>query len=270
MNQRACFLAVVLSTVSMTAFAKAPIGGDTFDSDASAANWSTPFETNFGRLLFPGAINLEPRLAYTTVDPGGPSAQDFAALAWARYDPRPATEWTFQIDVSLPNLSLTAGQSVFFGLEVSDQSSPNTLFSLGYNSRAGSVHEFTAVTPNGTVTRQCTVANPCGTATEISDLTAIRFRFDGLTNTLITEFDPNASDGYSWTTLSTTPNFIPDTVYVFGQSSNRTVTLADNVYGDNVVTSAVLVPEPSTYVMLVLGGGLLGWLTRAARSRVAS
>jgi len=42
------------------------------------------------------------------------------------------------------------------------------------------------------------------------------------------------------------------------------------VYGDNVVTSAVLVPEPSTYVMLFLGGGLLGWLTLAARSRVSS
>ena len=64
------------------------------------------------------------------------------------------------------------------------------------------------------------------------------------------------------------PRLHPDTVYVFGQSSNRDVTAADNVYGDNVVTTAVLVPEPSTYAMLVLGVGLLGWVTRAARGRV--
>jgi len=87
---------------------------------------------------------------------------------------------------------------------------------------------------------------------------------------LFTDFDPNASDGYSWTNLSTTPDFIPDTIYVFGQSSNRAVTAADNVYGDNVMTTAVLVPEPSTYAIFMLGIALLGWVTRASRSRILS
>src|SRR4051794_4024842 len=266
MNQRACFLALLLSTVSIVTFARAPIGGENYGDDAS---WSMPpFTINLGRLTLAGQ-----KIGYTTADlPGGSSNQDFAALAWARYDPRPATEWTFQMDVSLPtNLVVGRDQSVFFGLEVNDQRNPNSLFSLGYNSRAGSTQEFAAVTPTGTVTRQCTVAKPCGTATQISDITALRFRFDGTTNTLFTQFDPNAADAdKTWIDLSSTPDFIPQTVYVFGQSSNRPVTAAENVYGTNIVTTAVLVPEPSTYAMLVLGVGLVGWLTRATRYRLTS
>jgi len=48
------------------------------------------------------------------------------------------------------------------------------------------------------------------------------------------------------------------------------VTAADNVYGDNVMTTAVLVPEPSTYAIFMLGIALLGWVTRASRSRILS
>src|SRR3954447_2813771 len=94
MNQRACFLALLLSTVSIAALARAPIGGENYGDDAS---WSMPpFTINLGRLTLAGQ-----KVGYTTADlPGGSSNQDFAALAWARYDPRPATEWTFQIDVS--------------------------------------------------------------------------------------------------------------------------------------------------------------------------
>jgi hypothetical protein len=265
MNQRACFLAILLSTFSMATLAKAPIGGDDFDdNDRSVVNWPSPFTINHGLLT-----ETNKRLEFTSLM-GESSTQDFAAWAWGRYDPRAAQEWTFQIDVSLPDLALTANQSVLFGLEVNDQRNPSSVFSMGYNSLAGGTHVFTAVTPTGTISRQCSALDPCGSATAISDLTTIRFRFDGTTNTLFTEFDPNARDGdTSWTSLSTTLDFIPDTVYAFGQSSNRAVTSADNVYGDNVVTTAILVPEPSTYVMMGLGVGLLGWLTRAARSRAS-
>jgi hypothetical protein len=268
MKQHACsvVVATLLFTVSMATFAKAPINGEDY---ANQASWSSEvFERNFGRLTIAGQ-----RIGYTAANlPGqSPSNQDFAALAWAQYDPRPATEWTYQIDISLPDLSLAALQSVFFGLEANDQRNPNNRFSLGYNSSAGSTHEFTAVTPDGIVTRQCSIATPCGTATAIASLTRLRFRFDGTSNTLFTEFDPNLSDNdHAWIELSATDDFIPDTVYVFGQSSNRTVAPADNVYGTNVVTTAVLVPEPSTYVMLVLGVGLVSWLTRTGRTRIAS
>ena len=268
MNQRACLVGLILSTVSMGTLAGAPIGSDNFDDNSrSPVNWAEEFTTNLGRLQEAGQ-----RLQYTTAgNPGESSPLDFAAWVWGRNDPRPAQEWTFQLDVSLPDLKLTASQSVFFGLEAADQRNPQAVFSLGYNSRAGGTpHTFTAVTPKGTVTRECTVLTPCGSYTSISDLTAIRFRFDGATSTLFTDFDPNASDGYSWTNLSTTPDFIPDTIYVFGQSSNRAVTAADNVYGDNVMTTAVLVPEPSTYAIFMLGIALLGWVTRASRSRILS
>jgi len=266
MNQCACFLAIVLSTLSVTTFAQAPIGSDNFDDNSrSTVNWPSPFAMNNGLL-----DEKNQRLEYTSLM-GGASTQAFAAWAWGRYDPRPAQEWTFQIDVSLPDLDLTATESVLFGLEVNDQRNPSSVFSMGYNSLAGGTHVFTAVTPTGTISRQCSVADPCGSATEISDLTTIRFRFEKASNTLFTEFDPNARDAdKSWTSLAATPNFIPDTIYVFGQSSNRAVTSDDNVYGDNVVTTAILVPEPSTYAMLVLGAGLLGWVTRAARGRVSS
>src|SRR5215210_3989935 len=114
MKQHACsvVLAILLLTASLATFAKAPIGGENYANDAS---WSSEaFERNFGKLTLAGQ-----RIGYTAANlPGqSPSNQDFAALAWAQYDPRPATQWTYQIDISLPALSLTALQSVFFGLE---------------------------------------------------------------------------------------------------------------------------------------------------------
>ena len=48
------------------------------------------------------------------------------------------------------------------------------------------------------------------------------------------------------------------------------MTSASNVYGANVVTTAVVVPEPSTYAILGLGIGLVGWLARRSRNTVPS
>jgi len=262
MNQRACFVAFMLCTVSIASFARSPVGSDNFIPPPD--NWGAQFETNFGRLT-----EANQRLEYTT-DGANSSTQDFAAWTWNSYTDTPAS-WTFQIDINVPDLSLSAAQYVLFGLEVNDQRDPQHVFSFGYNSFADNRHEFTAVTPNGTFTRQCSAATPCAGLTQIGELTALRLRFDATSNTLFTDFDANGPNGgYTWVNLSTTPNFLPDTIFAFGQSSNLGLTPADNVYGANVVTTAVVVPEPSTYAMLGWGLGLVGWLARRSRKPVPS
>ena len=181
MNQRACFVAFILCTASIASFARAPVGSDNFTPPPD--NWAPQMGQNFGQLT-----EANQRLEYTT-NGTNPSQLDFAAWAWASYTDTPAN-WTFQIDINLPDLSLAAAQYVFFGLEVNDERDPQHVFSFGYNSRAGASfasagHEFTAVTPNGTFTSQCNAATPCG------ELTALRLRFDATSNTLFTDFDPN-------------------------------------------------------------------------------
>ena len=99
------------------------------------------------------------RLRYiTSGDPGGSSTQDFAAWAWGRYDPRPAQG----VDVSdrcIVAGSHTCRVAVRF-LRVGGRTTNairNSLVLAGIQLAVpASTHEFTAVTPTGTVTRQCT------------------------------------------------------------------------------------------------------------------
>jgi len=268
MNQRAYFVAFILCTASFASFARAPVGSDDFTPPPD--NWGPgpPAVLNYGQLT-----EANQRLEYTTQG-NNHSQTDFAQWSWNSYTDTPAS-WTFQIDINLPDLNLDPAQYVLFGLKLNDQRDPEHVFSFGYNSFAGAsfavAHEFTAVTPNGTFSRQCSATTPCAGLTEIGELTALRLRFDATSNTLFTDFDANGPNGgYTWVNLSSTPNFIPDTIFVFGQSSNRSVTSADNVYGANVSTTTVVVPEPSTYAMLGLGIGLVGWLARGSRKLVPS
>jgi len=55
------------------------------------------------------------RLEYFTAD--SPTPNDFAAWNWNRYGGVDNQSWTFQMDISLPDLALNPGQRVFIGLQ---------------------------------------------------------------------------------------------------------------------------------------------------------
>jgi len=126
---------------------------------------------------------------------------------------------------------------------------------LSYTSFAGPLHELIAIDPIQTINRQCTATDPCNGITAIDDTINLRMRYDSLSKTLVTEFDPNGGRD-SFVNLSTTTRFVPSALFVFGQSINRQVTSADDVYADSVVTTAAVVPEQAHYAFLDLGVGL--------------
>jgi hypothetical protein len=260
MKQRVRFSSLVLLIVSMAAFGRTPIGGDDFEDNVrSPTNWGDSFHANFGQLT-----EANHRLEFTSSDQASSNIDNFGRWMWNAYTSQPMRQWTYQMDVSMPNRSLEPGESTFFGFQVSNKD--RTSFVSSYNFVSGSSHEFVEEgASTGPVSRRCTAAEPCGGLTQISDLTALRLRFDSTTDTLFTDFDPNgAAGGYTWVNLSAVKNFIPETIYVFGQSNNLAVLTSDDVYGDNILTTAI--PELSTYLSLVLGIGVLGWvLTLRAR-----
>ena len=215
--------------------ALAPFGSDDFnDNSRLTANWGTTTLAGSGQLL-----EDNQRLEYFTVS--DPTSNDFAAWNWNRYGGVDNQSWTFQMDVSLPDLPLSLGQRVFIGLQV--LKSGGNFFLYG-NEETQSGRQFTAQSPalddNAAIT---------------SDVTALRLSFDGATGTMTAQYDPNGPvGGYQWTTLGSDPGFGAGTIAVFAGSANLRIAPTDLVYADNVVA----VPEASTYALMLAGMTLVG------------
>jgi len=229
--------AICAATQSIPATAAlAPIGSDDFnDNSRLTANCGTTTLSGVGQLL-----EDNQRLEYFTVD--SPTGNDFAAWNWHRYGGVNNQSWTFQMDISLPDLALSPGQRVFIGLQV--PKAGGNFFLYG-NEETSSGRLFLAQSPSLNDNVAIT-----------SDITALRLSFNGATGTMTAQYDPNGPvGGYQWTTLGSDASFgFPGTVTVFAGSANVSIAPTDLVFADNVVA----VPEASTYGLMLVGLSLVG------------
>jgi len=228
--------AICAATQSIPATAAlAPIGSDDFnDNSRLTANWGITTLAGAGQLL-----EDNQRLEYFTAD--SPTPNDFAAWNWNRYGGVDNQSWTFQMDISLPDLALNPGQRVFIGLQVLK---PGGNFFLYGNEETQSGRQFSAQSPSLNDNAPIT-----------SDVTALRLSFDGGTGAMTAQYDPNGPvGGYQWTTLGSDTTFGSGTVAVFAGSSNVSIASTDLVFADNVVA----VPEASTYALMLVGLSLVG------------
>jgi PEP-CTERM motif-containing protein len=237
--------AICAATQSIPATAAlAPIGSDDFnDNSRLTANWGNTTLAGAGQLL-----EDNHRLEYFTV--GAPTSGDFAAWDWNRYGGVNNQSWTFQMDISLPDLALSSGQRVFIGMQVPKpglKPGENNNFFLYGDEETQSGRLFVAQSPS--------LNDSAPIASDVT-VTALRLSFDGATGTMTAQYDPNGPvGGYQWTTLGSDASFgFPGTVTVFAGSANVSIAPTDLVFADNVVA----VPEASTYALMLVGLSLVG------------
>lgn len=265
MNQRACILALAvctLCTASMSSYAAlAPVGaGDVpVSGSPNIFAWGDPATAGAGNLS-----SIGNRLLYTTV--GSPTTSspdpDFASLNWLNYKDVTNGSWTFEVNVSMPDLSSTLGDGQFvqYGLQAAGSESLN-LYLEQFVSGGSLVRQFVSFVPGGSP--QVSVLAP-------SDNDKLRFRFDGATQHLFAEFDRNADDGVDdWVTFGDLVNFDLSTISLFGESgfiAGGTSTTGPSIAAADGV-GATVVPEPSTSAVMLAGLAALGWFGVRARRR---
>ena len=249
MNRHAYLCAALLLAAPALGHAAVPVLGDPpgpSGADAfvdGTANWLVDTPVGAGQLSI-----VDQHLAYSTSTT--PTSQDFAAWEWNVYGRPDGADWTFQMDVSMPQLSFTnSSQFVIYGLQMP---------TIG-----GNFFFYVYETASGTQFVAQEAGQQAVLATAAPGLSALRFRFDGSTGDLFADYDLNGpAGGYQWTNLDSATSFGNGTIAVFGESANIAVSTADNVFGDNVVA----VPEASSTTLMLAGLGLLTWYARKNRS----
>lgn len=253
MNRHAYAFAALFAVAAPSTYAAVPVMGDPLgpngsddfsNSAASAGKWTDSGGLGAGQLSI-----IDQHLSYTT-NSLTMNSPDFAAWRWESNRTPDHTNWTFQIDVSVPQLSLTGSQYVLYGLQMS--TAVGTFFFYDYETPGGS--QFVAQrSPTDFVT-----------ATAAPGIAALRFRYDGATGDVLADYDSNGpTGGYEWTNVTSLAGLGNGTISVFGQSFSTTVSAADNVFGDNIRA----VPEPATCALMLAGLGLIGYAARRGQIR---
>jgi len=233
MNHRVSLLALILSTLSMTAHGVAPSGHDDFNSLAeSKPNWvGDPGPTlSVGNGL----------LQFSSTDTTG--QQTIGGWQWNRFTS--GNDWSFEATIAMPSGVLTGNDSVALGLQI-----VGTL--PGDTPTTFSEYVFGDATD-----RQFVVSSDAGTTFTDApqSVSAIRVEFQltdpqAARGTLTAEFDTNGSaPTHSWTPLGTPLSGFAFTsqpvIFAFAQSEITTPIPTSAGFG---VDSVDAVPEPSVY-----------------------
>ena len=236
-------------------------GSDDFnDNSKDTTKWGTDFIQGGGALT-----ETNQRLQFTAT---GASTNDVAVRPWIANNGSFTANWILQLDVNLPALTLSANQLLAIGLVVRDGDNLSSTFSaqLNFDTYTGSRRYFhSGYRVNG------------GSSLDVDSTTAatsaaVRIRYDAATTTLFAEADADgAVGGYNFTTFESQNisawNMTATSVFqgnAIGATENSPViTSGNNIFGDNFVAA---VPEPSTYILLIAGIGIVA-LKRLRRIR---
>lgn len=202
------------------------------------------------------------RLEYTAT---GASAKEGLARPWIANTGSYTSNWSVQIDVNVPNLTLGAGQRIQFGLGVQNAADPTDGMSLDLRLDPTQGRFFRSnLTTNGVDQ----ASGPVGSTTALT-LATIRIRYVAASTTLFEDFAVVGSNSFT--------NFDSRDVAAAGWGMNGSsvfdvaafgasrgslvVSSSDNLNGDNFVAT----PEPTTLALAAIGA--LALLGRASRRR---
>lgn len=238
-------IALLIPTTSFSAFN----GSDDFnDNSKDTAKWGTDFIQGGGALT-----ETNQRLQFTAT---GAVSNDIAIRPWIANSGSFTTNWTLQLDVNVPALTLGTSQTCGIGLVVRNGDDPSDLFNVGLNfevlANSSSVRYFhSGLQVNGGTPSE-------NSFTTTSTSAAVRIRYDAATTTLFAEADSDgAVGGYNFTAFSNQNisvwSMTASSVFqgnAFGSADgNAVITAANGVAADNFQT----VPEPSSAVLLLSG-----------------
>ena len=237
--------ALVLGLSTATTFA-AFIGSDDFnDNSKDLAKWGTDITTGGAALT-----ETNSRLEYTT---NGALSNETAFRPWVANSGSYTSNWTLQIDVNLPTLTLAVDQTYLFGLVVRNGDDSSDLFGSALE-LGGTRHFLSFFHIDGV--NQGEVKS-----TTTSTSATVRIRYAATGTTLFAEFDADgAVGGYNFTTFDSRNiaswNMTGASVFqgtVNGASEgNLAITSANNVAGDNFQAA----PEPSSVILFLSGAAL--------------
>lgn len=265
MKNITCIFCIALTAIltHTTSYGSNFNGSDDFnDNSKDLAKWGTDaiFDPGVGS----GTLTETSQVIQYTAS--GSFSTEELARPWIANTGSFTSDWSLQLDVNVPTLSLSAGQRIEFGLGVTNGDDPTDSFrlSLRLDSAAGRVFHSNLMI-NG-------VDQPSGPVDSATLLTSatIRIRYDAASTTLFAEY--GAVGGNTFTTFDsrniTTAGWNMTASSVFDASvggksrGGLVITSANNVSGDNFIA----VPEPSTLVSLALGATLLSLTFRRRRS----
>ena len=234
-------------------------GSDDFnDNSKDLAKWGTDIAGGLGTLT-----ETSQGLQYTA---SGSSDPESFLRPWIANHGSFTSDWTLQIDVNVPTLTLTTGQRCEFGLQVSNGDHSTDLFGAGLrlNDASGTpIREFHSGFKVNGADQVIGGVNSPTTSTSAS----VRIRYDAATTTLFAEFDANgAVGGYNFTTFDSRNiagwNMTAISVFDAGaggmSKGNVVISSTDNVRGDNFLAGPVG-PEPSSYFPIATKGAVMSY-----------
>jgi hypothetical protein len=256
------FAAILLACPSGVALANFSGGDDFNDNSKDGAKWGNDVFGTTGTALLT-ETNGRLQLTASGTDP-------FAYRPWIANTGSYTANWSVQMDVNVPTLTLTSGQAYGVSIVVSNHDDPNDRFEVDLELNALGAPTpprafFTVFTTNGMDVL------PDGASSTTSTSAAVRIRYDAGTKTLFGDFDADgATNGYSFTNFDsrsvapwgmTAASVFDAGVSGFSQGG-AVVTAGDAVFGDNFLA----VPEPSS-AFLCLSGVVLCLKRRPLRPR---
>lgn len=249
------YIALTAILTHTTSYGSNFSGSDDFnDNSKDLAKWGT--DTIFDPGVGSGTLTETSQvLQYTAA---GSSSNEQLARPWIANTGSFTSDWSLQLDVNVPTLSLSAGQRIEFGLGVTNGDDPTDSFRLSLRLDAASGRQFHSQL------RVDGVGQTAVNSTTTSTSAAILIQYDAATTTLSAGYDADgAVGGYNFTIFDsrniTSWNMTASSVFgvAVGGSSEGSLAIssANNVNGDNFLA----VPEPSTYALLLSGMGIVAY-----------
>jgi len=239
-------------------------GSDNFnDNQRDTSKWGIDEVVGSGLL-----IETNSSLVYHTT--GGSSADDTGERPWIANFGSYTQDWTVQVDVNLPDLSLTAGQKVQMAIKVFNRSDSTDLADVALEISGGpsATRRFSAeVETNDTQVASNSVVT---TGTSV----ALRINWTSTTHTLTMDYDADGpGSGSSWAQLLSSPldseaanwgmtNSSTFGIIMLAESANRGITLTDGIRFDNF-QAFTPVARPDLFIVKSNSDVVVSWATNA-------